>query len=1126
MRYSEIIGLIEYFESYYDMTSEHGTYWRQFIPTERFYNILKTVLQSLQSQPAERKSILIQGAYGTGKSHAAATVKHLLWDDTDIVEKYLGVFENIQLKEQVRNFRKTKKVFPVVLKGIGNITDNRTFCLAIEKTVKEALKANNIEVKTESDFEKMVIQINDNPSHIAWNKVIETNQELNMYINSVSDLINRLENRDITILKILESILNKIGVHFSYSDIDKWLIEISKELSDKDIADYLMIFWDEFTPFLLAHNRTEYLSVLQNIAELSKNHNVFLYVITHRTPEQAGLKDEEIKKVFDRFHIKDYSMEPITTYHIISTAIQKKNQTKWSELRDRFLSSNTHLNRLIDRITENQSRDAKNRLKDLFPIHPYTAYLATFIARNIGSTERSIFTFLNDGEKGFKKFLDNDINNGLAVITADYLWDYFIEEFEKDNSGKFTPVLDKFRLHRKDIESAGIHYSAIFKGLLLLNVLYRMVSAGETTQGLTLPSESNIESLFYGTALQQHVIEALQFIDKKEIVRKTPDSLYLVAFIRLPTLEVEKEKQKLVLEYEDITKTLEIDDTLKSSLRGLIINGVLRTSETIFCWAGEKEHILRSKLQKAFKYSYSLHIAICLQKDASGGSAVKNILKNLSREDDLKNIIFVLPDKPFGKDRFDKFITFYAESCVARNHNFTDDSVTAINFAKKVIEDWINNIKQGYVTLIFDGQERFELISKIGTLINEQISPYIFKCGAENLQEARKNQNIWTQKKAQKSAEIFLTSNSKDIIATKTRTGPEAYLKSILKDNKGYYVVDENLEIKPTADREHPLVKISKEIEQRINDSQNHPNFNLGERLLFLTQPPYGIYPNMINMAMMGFALRKYIGKLYEASTGRVITETMMRDKIVELFECFQTGTLSYKLEVRVGTVEENELIDKLKDIFGFDDISGLNDIRWKIREFIKRTQFPIWSIKYLDVNNSLKDAISEIFMLTKNTDQEIGCDDIKRALEVVKKNKLDLELTCKPEKIKRGFIIFLKLIESAAITDAEIEDVIDYLNKNLQEEIAQWEEEKVASKVKDWRILKNQAKDKLPPSPPPPTEQTLTISEQEVKRIQEIVILKIQKFDDRKLKSFLLDILKEDIELAHRLSKYLQGDN
>ncbi|MDI6889415.1 MAG: hypothetical protein QMC83_00520 [Thermodesulfovibrionales bacterium] len=1122
MRYSEIIGLHDYFESYYDLTNEHKTYWMRFIPNEKFNNILKTTVGSLEaSQSTERKSILIQGAYGTGKSHASAVVKHLLWDDSGHIEEYLKTLD-VQLREKVRNFRKTKKVLPIVLKGIANITDNRTFSLAVEKALKDTLKANNVEVQTESDFEKMVAQIKDNPLHIDWNQIIKSNQELRMYVNSPSDLVNRLKNRDITILKVLESIINKKGGYFIYSKIDKWLLEIAKELSDKGIANHLMIFWDEFSAVLQHSNRNEFLSPLQDMAELSKNGNIFLYLISHRTPHQAGFADEEVKKVFDRFHFKDYSMEPITTYHIISAAIQKKDEIKWNDLKDRFFSANPQLNELLERISGNEGVSAKNNVKNLFPIHPYAAYLATFIARNLGSTERSIFSFLNDKDKGFLNFLNNETDDKSPVISADYLWDYFIEEFEKDNSDKFLPILEKFKLHIKDIESLGKQYIAVFKGTLLLNALYRMVSVGEAQQSLVLPSVGNIQSLFIGTFCEPDVDRALGYFDKKEIIRKTPDELYLVSFSIPPVKEIEAEKQKALLEYEDITKVLEFNPASKTNLTSLITNGILRTTEVNFYWVGEKEHILRSKLSKGFRKTYSLHLAIFLQKDDAEASVIKNTIKQLAKEEDSKHSIFIFIDKPFGKDRYNRFITFYAESVVARNHNFNDDAIANQDFAKKVVDDWINSIRSGYVTVILNGEEKLELMSKIGNLINEQISPRIFRYGLENLQKARENQNVWTYKMAQKSIEIFLFANSRDDISSKTSRGQESYLRCILKDKRGNnYVVEENLEIKETADKEHPLVKISGEVEGKINDLQDQPNFNLGDRLRFLSELPYGIYSNMIHMALMGYVLRKYIGKLYEAGTGRPITQSMMKDKTTELFRCWQEGISSSKLEVRLGTLEEKELVETLGDIFSFDNVNSLNDLRWEIRKLVKDMGLPIWSVKYLDVKDGVKNAVDEIFILTKNVDSEIGYDDVKRILEAVKNNKLDLELTLKKDKIQQGFIQFLQYIDSVSIFYSDIGEIIDYLYKNMQEEVAQWEIDKVESKVKDWWIKKQT----LPPETGIPGEIKEKPPVNDVDKIiyKEQVKERLMSYSGD-LKPILLKILDAKPDLAYLIDKYLNS--
>ncbi len=1123
MKYSDIITLPEYFESYYDLTAEHENYWMRFIPNERFNEILSITIRSLgASQAAEKKSIFMQGTFGTGKTHAAAVIKHLLWDELSVIDKYPGDI-GTQLKERIRNFRKLKKVFPVVLKGISNITDNRTFSLAIEKAVKDALNANDVEIQTESDFEKMIVQVKENPLHIDWNQLITNTNEIRMYVNTTADLIKKLENKDITMLKILETIINQKGGHFTYSEIDKWLVEVSNELKAKNIADCLMIFWDEFTPVMQHHNRNELLNQLQGIAELSKNHNVLLFVISHKTAHQSGLSDEEAKKTFDRFYVKDYAMEPITTYHLIAAAINKKDEIKYIEIKNKFFDASPQLNTLIEQLSLNQGASVKNDIRNLFPIHPYTAYLATFIARNIGSADRSIFKFLDDDQRGFRSFLNQEVGNDVPVITADYLWDYFFEEFDRDNSEKFLSALSKFYLHAKEIERTDKNYNAIFKGILLLNLLYKMVSAGETAQSLVAPSMDNIKSLFLGSHLGKYVDEAVDFIDRKKIIRRTPDNLFLVSSSTLPQREINEEKQKLVSSYEDITKVLDFDSNSKSNLTSVITIGMLRVAEVNFYWAGEKEHILKTRLLKDFKKTYSLHLAVFLSKDDLTISSIKSAIKQMSQEEEFKHIIFILIDKPLGEDKFDRLITFAAESAVARNHNFTNDAITNEGFAKKIVEDWINNIKNGYATIVINGDEERQLANSIGSFISGRLSSRVFKYGLENLQETRRNYNVWKSTNSPTAIEKFLFANSRDDIETNTTAQPWSVLRNILKNNKGDYVIKETLEIKQPADTEHPLVKISREVEDGINNCQNHPNFNLGDRLRFLTEPPYGIYPNMVNMALIGVVLRKYIGRLYEAGSGRLIEKDMMRDKIVTLFKYWQDGNYSNRLDVRFGTLEEKELVEKLKGIFNLNDATGLNDVRWGIRDFVKRMKFPLWSIKYLPANDGLKKAIDEIFMLTKTPDSEIGYEDVKRVLDAIKNNELDLELNLKEEKIKQGFDVFLKDIESVNITKAEIDEVVQYLYQNMQEEIASWEDEKVESKVKDWWISKI-SKPIFPSSSTPPSESTKGISpvdDSHKQKLKEDVKAKVKAYPGD-LKALIIRVLDENAWLADTFNKYL----
>ena len=186
----------------------------------------------------------------------------------------------------------------------------------------------------------------------------------------------------------------------------------------------------------------------------------------------------------------------------------------------------------------------------------------------------------------------------------------------------------------------------------------------------------------------------------------------------------------------------------------------------------------------------------------------------------------------------------------------------------------------------------------------------------------------------------------------KTKGSLESYLRPILKNNKSEYIIDQNLKIKDESNTEHPTIKMFNEIKEKIENQKNKHCFNLGEELKFLSKPPYGLYTNMINMALMGFLMREFIGKLYEDSTGKPLEEYLMKDKILDLFKYWQNederNKIQKKLEVRFGTVEEKKLINILKSLFKLGNVDGLTNTRWKIRDdFIKKAGYPLWALKY-----------------------------------------------------------------------------------------------------------------------------------------------------------------------------------
>ncbi|MGB9683146.1 MAG: hypothetical protein ACPL1I_09210, partial [bacterium] len=352
-------------------------------------------------------------------------------------------------------------MFPVTLKGISGISDAKSFALKIEEAVRNALKDERIEVKTKSEFEKYIDSIQNNKS-INWRYIIDNSLELKSIVGSVERLLTELANNNIEVLRILEK---SIDFHIPHPSIEEWLSEILSELQKLNIS-HIAIYWDEFTPIMELSTSSALLTILQSIAEKSFNENLFLFVISHRLPEQTQVSRADQEKVLGRFEFKTYSMENITTFHIISNTIKKKNNDELERLKDEIYNRNLGFSRVLKKLTEDNPNLLKI-IKNLFPIHPYTAQLATALSQHIGSTERSIFNFLYDENRGFARFIKEypKEESNEYFLTADILWDYFLDDFKRRQEEKINSIVVKYNSYYEKLNNMGPQYLAIFKGI-------------------------------------------------------------------------------------------------------------------------------------------------------------------------------------------------------------------------------------------------------------------------------------------------------------------------------------------------------------------------------------------------------------------------------------------------------------------------------------------------------------------------------------------------------------------------------------------------------------------------------------------------------------------------------------
>ena len=142
-RYSQYFNIDE---KYYAVVTkklidEGKVRWEGFYPHETFIQLLHQVVTMLSGK--ETKSIWVEGHYGTGKSHAALTLKCLLEAPEDAVRAY---FEDYGLSQDLcnkflaaRSEEMNGKLIIVHRIGSSNIKNDDDLVWAVQDSVSRAL---------------------------------------------------------------------------------------------------------------------------------------------------------------------------------------------------------------------------------------------------------------------------------------------------------------------------------------------------------------------------------------------------------------------------------------------------------------------------------------------------------------------------------------------------------------------------------------------------------------------------------------------------------------------------------------------------------------------------------------------------------------------------------------------------------------------------------------------------------------------------------------------------------------------------------------------------------------------------------------------------------------------------
>ena len=1062
-RYADFIKMQD-FLPVYDMTAEKPNYWKTFIPTRQFCDLLSRSITAITSaEVGKRRSMWVRGTFGTGKSHASSVVRHLLCDPYEEIEDYLDNLPDDALREQVKSIRKSKRYFPVVLKGVEGAYNISRFRLSLQRETKKALAKAGHDLVVSSDFTEALDWVQNHRSRIP--ELLENNDELASEASSYEKLVARLSANDIDVFLHLEEALAADKTYLTSDNISEWLVDVQKKIAEEGIADGLIIFWDEFTS-VMDTLQSDRINVLQNIAEKSQMNNVFLFLISHRTERTSvDAKGKDITKMSDRYDSVDYQMDEISTYLILRHTFSITDKTglqvaSWN-------TKSSIPSDVYNYLCESNSLEEKEHIQNLFPLHPYTAFLCSKISNIMGSANRSVLKFMNDEKHGFAGFINDATNYELKMmLTADWLWDFFYSEFVDDPL--CAAFINVYNSNKDKVDLMGDDYLRVFKVILLLNALGMKFKGSPEKYA---PNEKNIGYIFSADRCEEKLASILNWLDESHIIARDILGEFKISVSTYNTAELTKEKMQVSSNFKGAVDFLKYSSAVMVDFYNQFSVGytLMRKCDPQFYSCEEPEAVLRSKLKKytSEKPNY-LHVALFFAVTDEARDMMENRVKELSEE--FEDALFIMPSEVFTESAKNHFIDTVAQANVSRSHFNNDEASQLDRAANEYVVKWKNRMVGGTYNLYYQGDRSSDgILGNVYNVINKQYSVLIFPKGMESVKALHKDvaMTFYANKNYKTLALQMLQKRTREEMLKFNGASSPSQLIFLEGENN---LVTDTCELTPAAKYGTSwLNTICSEVDKLIEAAKKKytDRFSLSEILAPLIQKPYGMFPNYANYVALSFALRKHKDDLFNPSTSQPVGDEKLTDMITFLFKLWEGGTSdpNNKLLLRFGSAEEKNLSKILGEVFNLQDVKGVSmaDMKslryayWAITEFCKQVaKYPLWSLLYCDAikeRHEQEKALNDLIYLFSQDSYALS--KIKELYNEIKGQQIDLyKLISNPQNYQEGFVNFINSINGVDIKDEwwqELEEELDH----LQSEVAFRKREDVKDCVNAFYIRK-----------------------------------------------------------------------
>ena len=858
-----------------DVIKKKPNLWKKYYPHETFVKLLKQTVSVLERK--QKLNIWVEGAYGTGKSHAVLTLKHLLDANNKEVEAYFNEFGLDQdLCNKLVAIKSQGKVITVHRYGSSNIYSDNDLFLAMQESIEKALKDAGIENAGPNALKDGIIKyLSDEENKQSFGVYVEGSYKELFGGESVDMIIENLRSYEgqalLTLMNKIFRIANEKNIKAFSLDSETMVAWITEVIHANNLKA-LVFIWDEFTEYF--SNNTHRLTGFQRILDFSQTEPFCFIPVTHRS--EAGIDDADADKpkILGRF-IKPTCIIELPenmAFKLMGAAMKISDdpviKQEWEEILF-DLEERTGYSR--KRIKQSAGIEDQ-QLRGILPIHPYAASLLKHISASFASNQRSMFDFIknsgNEDLKGFQWYIDNfGPFSENPFLTVDLLWGFFYDNGKNDLSQNIRQILDRFANLAKQLDD---EEQKVLKAILLFQA---MSESASDQIDIFLPNENNLNLAFEGTDFEsgQAVKCAEKLVREKVIYKKTlKDGSFLYSILtgEMDASEIEKKKAlyegkttSSIIKGEEFKDTIEIPYDLK--LRFKIENAA----------CSDFDITAKKYINAAIDDNRHFYVVCCLSKNVSESISITKKIAEIRKKHADSEVIFIDCGRTLlGDDKYAEWVTNMATSNYYTGKD-NNQSTQYLRYATNVLTDWRSRIKQGQFVLYTKANPSGEIFNSMEAL-GEELKSFDKKRFPLALECNYKSANNWW---SANSLGVGVDCGVNQVIKG-TYSNKIARLEEMLSNAFG----------NPNYWTDYPADCISR-VKTDLNEfvggiMEKEGRISILSIYDFLKGEPYGYLPCNMTAFFMGFLLKEYVNDKYSWSDG-LSSDNMSLGKMKEMIE-------------------------------------------------------------------------------------------------------------------------------------------------------------------------------------------------------------------------------------------------